>query len=80
MAETPGKKDPSRLAIEQTLKSLGKIREQFNQRFNIGPSKSEITPKQVRLAYQNMDVMTKLETMDRMGIEQWDAHLDRIYK
>jgi hypothetical protein len=79
MAEAPGKKDALRLSIEQALSTVSKVNTQFNSRYNLGPSKTEITAKDVRLAYQNMDPMTKLNKIDQMGLKEWDAHMERLY-
>lgn len=79
MAENQGKEDGLRRGIKQTLTTIGKVTTQFNNRYHLGPSQTEVTSKQVRLAYQNMDAITKLKEMDQMGPEQWDAHMDRLY-
>jgi hypothetical protein len=78
--KTIGKGDPLRDGVEKALTDISKISAQFNQRYNLGPSKTEVTAKDVRLAYQNMDPMAKLKKMDQMGVDQWNAHLDRLYQ
>jgi hypothetical protein len=77
--KTIGKGDPLRNGVEKALSDISRIAAQFNQRYNLGPSKTEVTAKDVRLAYQNMDPMAKLKKMDQMGVDQWDRQLDKLY-
>jgi hypothetical protein len=78
--KSTGKKDVSRLATEQTLSTITKISEQFNLRFHTGPSRTKMTAQDLRRHYQDMDVNQKIKQINQMGPEQWDAHMDRIYK
>ena len=78
MANKP-KKDISRLSTEQTLTTISKIAQQFNSRFHTGPSRTEMTPQDLRRYYQDMPANDKIQQINQMGIEQWDSHLDRIY-
>ena len=78
MANKP-KKDISRLSTEQTLSTISKIAAQFNSRFFTGPSRTEMTPQDLRRYYQDMPANEKIQKINQMGSEQWDAHMDRIY-
>lgn len=78
MANKP-KKDISRLSTEQTLATIFKISKQFNARFHTGPSKTSLTPTDLRRYYQDMPANDKIQQINQMGPEAWDAHMDRIY-
>ena len=78
MANNP-KKDVSRLSTEQPLATILKISKQFNARFFTGPSRTEMTPTDLRRHYQNMPANDKIQQINQMGPEAWDAHMDRIY-
>ena len=78
MADRP-KKDVSRLATEQTLASISKIAKQLNARLYTGPSKTEMTPRDLRRYYQDMPANDKIQQINQMGPDAWDAHMDRIY-
>ena len=77
--KSEGKKDLSRLSSEQTLATIMKISKQFNQRLFTGPSKTEMTPTDLRRYYQDMPANDKIQQINQMGPEAWDAHMDRIY-
>ena len=79
MANNP-KKDVSRLSTEQTLATILKISKQFNARFFTGPSRTEMTPTDLRRHYQNMPANDKIQQINQMGPEQWDAYMKEIYK
>ena len=78
MANKP-KKDISRLSTEQTLATITKITQQFNERFHTGPSRTEMTSQDLRRYYQDIPATQKIQQINQMGIDEWDAHMDRIY-
>ena len=72
-------KDISRKAVEQTSKTLGKLQLSFMKRIPYGPRNEAMSPTEERRQIQNMDVDAKMQKIQEMGPEAWDAYMKELY-
>jgi len=73
-------KDFSRLAIEQTERTIGKLQAGLKGRMPYGPRAVVKTNKEQRLEMQALDPQVKDGIIEQMGPAQWDAYMKEIYK
>ena len=73
-------KDFSRLAIEQTERTIGKLQEGLKGRMPYGPRSVVKTNLEQRLEMQELDPRVKHSIAQEMGTEQWDAYMKEMYK
>ena len=73
-------KDFSRLAIEQTERTIGKLQEGLKGRMPYGPRSVVKTNLEQRLEMQELDPRVKDSIAQEMGPEQWDAYMKEMYK
>ena len=72
-------KDISRKAVEQTSRTLGKLQLSFMKRIPYGPRNEVMSPMEERRKIQDMDASVKLQKMQEMGPEAWDAYMKELY-
>lgn len=73
------KKDVTGLAVERAAKTLGKIRQLFNERVPYGPTKAQMTPKEARRLIQGLSPEAKSRMMEQMGPDKWVELMTRLY-
>ena len=72
-------KDVSGLAVERAFQVIQRVKQNFAQRVPYGPTKAKMTPREARRFIQNMEPGLKESFKQRMGPEEWDTLMGRLY-
>tara|TARA_Y100000310_G_C20540048_1_gene742791 strand:- start:63 stop:296 length:234 start_codon:yes stop_codon:yes gene_type:complete len=72
-------KDVLRIAVEQTVAVLNKVREGMAKRVPYGPRVVKRTMKEQRMELQNMDPYAKAEKIQQVGPDQWNEMMKELY-
>ena len=65
--------------IQRVNQTLGRVKTNMRDALPTGPSQAQMTPKEARLMIQNLDPVAKANLIRRVGPEEWDRMMDRIY-
>ena len=65
--------------VEKTAAKIGRVREYMKAKLPYGPTKVKMDRREARRFLQNMEPATQEILKQRMGPEQWDAMMGRLY-
>ncbi len=66
-------------AVQRATRAIGNTRRSMRKAMPLGPARVSMTPKEARLAIQNIDPARKAAIIQRMGPDEWDRMLDKLY-
>ncbi len=66
--------------VQRTVRTMSRLRNRMRERIPYGPLRANLSSREARLMVQELDAGTKLEMMKRMGSEEWENLMDRLYK
>ncbi len=66
-------------AVLRATKALGNTRRSMKKKMPLGPSRTSMTSKEARLAIQKIDPTKKAQMIERVGPDEWDRMMDRLY-
>lgn len=73
-------KDMSGLAVERVVRMIGELRGHLATQLPYGPKKEKLTAREARRRLQNMPPAQKMDMEKRMGPEEWEIYMEKLYR
>ena len=60
-------------------KRIERLRARIAVKIPYGPTRSKLSPQELRIQIQNLDPSTKLRMMETAGVDEWNRMMDELY-